>query len=163
MPDGQDLRALIDALETLFGFRDSCNRGNPELVSARSVESHANALPAILNAERRARDNAAEAQVLWTGRSLKKTIRLCGREEIQYGLDSYGKWAIESGGNRDFHFTRNFAAARRRTKRKQLRDREARTGVVFPMPGERSFAHQLGLTLGGAAGAKRAARETGIF
>ena len=88
------------------------------MFSAWSVESHANALPAILHAERGAGNAAAETQVLWARRSLKKTIRLCGRKEIQHGLDSYGKRAIESGGNRDFHLTSDFAAARRRTKRK---------------------------------------------
>src|SRR5260221_7813195 len=118
MPDGQDLRALVDALETLFGFRDSFNRGNPELFRAWSVESHANALPAILHAERGAGNAAAEAQVLWARRSLKKTIGLRGREEIQHGLDSYGKRAIESGGKRGFYLTNSFAAAGRSDKRK---------------------------------------------
>src|SRR5258708_27354097 len=119
MPDGQDLRALVDAVETLLGFRDSFNRGNPELFSAWSVESHANALPAILHAERGAGNAAAETQVLWARRSLKKTIRFCGRKEIQHGLDSYGKRAIESGGGREVHHTSHLAAPRRRTQQKQ--------------------------------------------
>src|SRR5260221_12549585 len=120
MPDGQDLRALVDALETLFGFRDSFNRGNPELFRAWSVESHANALPAILHAERGAGNAAAEAQVLWARRSLKKTIGLRGREEIQHGLDSYGRRAIESGGRRDLPPTTDSPPARPTHTRKRI-------------------------------------------
>ncbi len=154
---------MVDAFETLFGFRDSFNRGNPELFGAWSVESHANALPAVFDAERWAGEAAAETEVLRARRSLKKAIGLGGGEEIQHGLNADGHGAIEGGGQRDFHFTRDFAAARRGTKRKQFRDREARPGVAFSMPGERRFANQLGFAFGGAADAKLIASEAGIL
>jgi len=115
-PESEDLRALVDAFETFFGFRDSFNGRNPELLGARSVESHANALPAIFDAKRGAGDAAAEAEVLRATRRLKKTIGLGGSEEIKHGLDADGQRAIEGSGQRDFHFTGNFAAARRGTK-----------------------------------------------
>src|SRR5260370_1089123 len=77
-PESEDLRALVDAFETFLGFRDSFNGRNPELLGARSVESHANALPAIFDAKRGAGGAAAEAEVLRATRRLKKTIVLCG-------------------------------------------------------------------------------------
>src|SRR5207302_7759741 len=37
-PDGEDLRALIDALETFLGFGNRFNRGDPEIFDERSVQ-----------------------------------------------------------------------------------------------------------------------------
>src|SRR5882762_3149231 len=87
MPYRQDLRALVDALETFFGFRDGLNRGNPKLLGARSMQRYANALPTIFHAQRGTRDAAAEAQVLRPAWGLEKTIWFSWREKIQYGLD----------------------------------------------------------------------------
>src|SRR4029077_8398383 len=101
-PEGEDLRALVDAFETLFGFRDSLNRRDPELLGAWSVESHANALPAVFNAGRGAGQAAAKRQVLRAGRCLEKTIGLGGSQEIQHGLDADGQGAIEGDRQRDF-------------------------------------------------------------
>src|SRR5260370_32038162 len=97
-PNGQDLRALVDAFETFFGFRDRFNWGNPELLSARSVQSYANALPAVFHAERRARNAPAEAQILRSGRRLKKPVGLRGRKEIQHRFDPNRSDPIDDGG-----------------------------------------------------------------
>src|SRR5438445_4591436 len=162
-PDGQDLRALVDPLEAFFRFGDGFNRRNPELLGARSVERYANALPAIFHAKRGAWNAAAEAQILRAGRSLEETIRLGRREEIQHGLNSNREVAIERRRQADFHFTRDFAAARRGTKRKQFRDGKARAGILLPMPRKRTLAKQLSFALRGTVNAKCAASKPRIF
>jgi len=89
-PDGENLGALVDALETFFGFGDGFNGGNPEVFGARSVESHADALPTVFDPERRTGDGAAEAQILRAGRSLEETVGLGGRKKVKDGLDAHG-------------------------------------------------------------------------
>src|SRR5438876_5133339 len=49
VPDRQNLRPLVDALETFFGFGDSFNRRNPECFCQGRMQGDANALPAILD------------------------------------------------------------------------------------------------------------------
>jgi len=117
-PDGQNLRALVDAFETFFGFGDGFDWGDPELLGARSVQGYANALPAIFHAERGTWDAAAEAQILRTGRRLEKTVGLGGRQKIEHGLDAHGEGPVEGGGQRNFDFASDLASARRGTKRK---------------------------------------------
>ena len=157
------MRALVDPFEALFGFRNSFNRRNPELLGSWSVESHPNSLPAVFHAKCGAGNTTTEAQVLRAGRRLKKTIRLCWREKIQYGLDSHRKGPIERCRQSDFHFTRDFATARRGTKRKQFGDGETRARVVLPMPGKRSLANQFSFAFRSSANAKRATGKARIL
>jgi len=53
-PDGEDLGALVDALEAFFGFGDGFDGGDPELFGCGSVKGDAHALPAIFHAQDRA-------------------------------------------------------------------------------------------------------------
>ena len=52
-PEGENLRALVDALKTFFGFGNGFDGGNPELLGAWRVERDADALPAVFDAEGR--------------------------------------------------------------------------------------------------------------
>ena len=90
MPDGEDLGTLIDALETFFGFGDGFNRSYPKFFSAGRVKSDADALPAVLHAEHRAGECAAEAEILRTLGRFKKTVGLGRSEEVDDRFDANG-------------------------------------------------------------------------
>ena len=51
MPDGKDLGALVDALETFLGFGNRFNWSDPEFFCAWRMQSDAYALPAIFHAK----------------------------------------------------------------------------------------------------------------
>src|SRR5207249_485684 len=74
VPDRQNLRPLVDALETFFGFGDSFNRRNPECFCQGRMQGDANALPAIFDAQDGRGQCAAEAQVRAAGD--RKSTRL---------------------------------------------------------------------------------------
>ena len=55
IPHRQNLRALIDAFESFFGFRNSFDRRDPELLRARRMQRDLHALPAVFHPHRRPR------------------------------------------------------------------------------------------------------------
>ena len=79
---------MIDAFEAALGFGYGLNRSHPKSVRSRSVQHNAKALPAILHAQGRAWKSAEKAQILRAAGSLKKTVRLCGRQQINHGFDA---------------------------------------------------------------------------
>jgi hypothetical protein len=59
-PEGEDLGALVDALETFLGFGNRSDRGDPELL---------------------------EAKIVTACRRFEEAVRLCGREKIDDRLE----------------------------------------------------------------------------
>src|SRR5260370_35845020 len=109
-PEGENLRALVDALEAFFGFGNGFDRGNPELLGARGVERDADALPAVFDAGGGARDGTAEAQILRSRRGREETGEFAGREKIEDGLYAQGQGLLQCGRERAFYFACHFAA-----------------------------------------------------
>ena len=63
VPDGENLRALVDALESFFGFGDGFDRGDPEGARVGGGKRDADALPAVFEAHGWAGKFAAETQI----------------------------------------------------------------------------------------------------
>src|SRR5216683_7468047 len=89
-PEGEDLRALVDALETFLGFGNGFDGGDPEFFDERRVQRDADALPAIFHAQNRAGQRAAEAKIFLAGGGFEETVRLGGGKEIDDGFDADG-------------------------------------------------------------------------
>ncbi len=79
-PEGENLRALVDALEAFFGFGDGFDGSDPELLDKRSVQGDAEALPAVFHAQDGAGQYATEAKILAAGGRFKEAVGLGGRE-----------------------------------------------------------------------------------
>src|SRR5260370_13330083 len=74
VPDGENLRALIDAFETFLGFGNRFNWRDPELFGRKPVESNANALRAIFHPETRRGERPADTQIRVTSRCFNVAI-----------------------------------------------------------------------------------------
>src|SRR5713226_10145445 len=79
-PEGEDLRALVDALETFLGFGDRFDGGDPKLFDERSVQGDADALPAVFHAQDGAGQYATETKIVAAGGRFKEAVGLGGRE-----------------------------------------------------------------------------------
>src|SRR5499427_5614249 len=77
-PNGENLRPLVNALETFFGFGDGFDRCDPELFGQRRVQSHANALPAVFHAQD-GRGQSAASSKLPPARRIFASAALCPR------------------------------------------------------------------------------------
>src|SRR5207245_214562 len=95
-PDGENLRALVDALKTLLGLGDCFNRRNPEILDERSMQRNADALPAVFHPQDWAGHATTEAKILFAERSFKKAVGLRGRKEIDNRLDADGYGLLEN-------------------------------------------------------------------
>ena len=95
VPDGENLRALIDALETFLGFGDRFNGRDPELFGRKRMENNADALPAVFHAEDGSGERPAETQILVTSRCFKEAIGLSRCEQINNRLDAQGDGLFE--------------------------------------------------------------------
>ena len=93
MPDGQDLGALVDALETFLGFGNRFNRSYPEFFGARGVKSDADALPAVFHAKHGAWEDAAEAKILRAFWRFEEPVGFGGSEKIDHRFDADGHGA----------------------------------------------------------------------
>src|SRR5260370_21177001 len=78
VPDGENLRTLIDALETLLGFGNRFNGRDPELLGRQRMNDHADALPTVCHSEDRSGESPAETKILVPSRFLEETISLGG-------------------------------------------------------------------------------------
>ena len=90
MPNGEDLRALVDAFEAFLGFGDRFNRSYPKFFCAGGVKRDADALPAVFHAKQRGGQNAAEAKILLPLGRFKKTVGLGRSKKIDDGFDADG-------------------------------------------------------------------------
>jgi hypothetical protein len=95
VPDGENLRTLIDALETFLGFGNRLNRRDPEFLGGKRMEKNADALPAVFHAERRRGERPAETKILRAGRRFEETIGLGRREQIDNRLDAQSDGLFE--------------------------------------------------------------------
>src|SRR5258708_4826618 len=82
VPDGENLRTLIDALETLLGFGNRFNGRDPELLGRQCMNNQADALPTVFHAEDRSGERPAETKILVASRCLEEAIGFGGREQI---------------------------------------------------------------------------------
>src|SRR5438445_13863403 len=86
-PEGENLRALVNAFEPFLGFGNRLDGGNPELFDEGRVQGDADALPAVFHAQDGARHGTTKAKIFLAEGRFKKTVRLCGRKEIDDRLD----------------------------------------------------------------------------
>src|SRR5260370_28894966 len=91
-PKGENLRALVDALEAFLGFGDRFDRRNPEILDKGRVQRDANALPAVFHAKDGAGHGATKAKIFLAERRFKKAVGLGGRKEVdkRFDADGYG-------------------------------------------------------------------------
>src|SRR5262245_32772058 len=113
-PDGENLRALIDALEAFFGFGDGFNRRDPESFRQWRMQSGAHALPAVFHAQDGRGERAAEAQIGMAVGSFKEAVRLRGRQKVDDGLDPHGYGLLQQLLQFELDFARNLEAVRTR-------------------------------------------------
>src|SRR6267143_4080541 len=116
-PEGKNLRALVDALETSLGFRNRFDRGNPELLGCRCVQSDADALPAVFHAQNRAGQRAAEAKIFLAGGRLEEAVRLRRGEKIDDRFDADSDRLFERFLELQADFARDFTTVGRGTER----------------------------------------------
>ena len=111
-PDCENLGALVDALEAVFGFGDGFDGSDPELFGKGRMQADADALPSVFHFEHGTGQDSAEAQVLRAGGRLEEAIRLGRREEIDDGFDADGQRLSSRLGEAQAEFAADFDAAR---------------------------------------------------
>ncbi len=79
-PDCQDLRTLVDPLESFFGFGNGVNRSDPEFAGFGCFNDHRNFLPFIGHAERRCGSRGTPAKLVPLPRGFKITVGHVGSE-----------------------------------------------------------------------------------
>ena len=164
MPNGEDLRALIDALEPLFRFGNGFNGSDPEFFCAGGVKSDANALPAVFHAEHGAGKCAAETEILTTFGRFKKTVGLGGSEEVDDGLDADGDGLGKRLLQLQADLAGDFAAIRRRAECEALSEgKPGSGGSVFRGELEVVFANELSIIGGSGFDVEGAAGKTRVF
>ena len=162
IPNGEDLRALVDAFKTFLGFGNCFNRSYPKLFCARCVQCDADALPAVFQAQQRGGQNAAEAEILRTLGRFKETVGLGGSEKIDDGFDADSNGRCEGVLEFQPDFAAYLAAVRGGAERKAFGERKPRPGGVtlggdlqFVFANELSVVGGRGFDLKGAAGESR--------
>src|ERR1700704_4487412 len=95
-PEGENLGALVDALEALLGFGDGFDRGDPELLGCRGVQGNADALPAVFHAQDGTGQRATESKIVAAGGSIEEAVGLWGGgrklEEVGGAGGARGDW-----------------------------------------------------------------------
>src|SRR5438552_1846706 len=130
-PDGQNLRTLINALETFLGFRDRFDRRNPELLDERRVQRDADALPAVFHAQDGTGQRTTEAKMVAARRRLKEAVGFGGRKKIDDRFDAHGQRLLESSLDVQSDLASRLEAARGRTERKLLNKQEFGAGRLI--------------------------------
>src|SRR5580692_6133034 len=112
MPNGENLGALVDALEASFGFGDGFDGSNPKFRCTGRVKGDANALPAVFEAEQRTRKRAAEAEILRAAGRFEKAVGFGGCEKIDDRLDADSDRRCEGVFELQPNFAADFATVR---------------------------------------------------
>lgn len=164
MPDSEDLGTLVDALESLFRFGHGFNGSDPEFFCAGRVKSDTDALPAIFHAEHGTGKCAAEAKILRSFGSFKKTVGLGGSEEVDDGLDADGDGLGKRLLQLQADLAGDFAAVGSWAKSETLGKGKPRSGgSVFRGELEVVFANELSIIGGSGFDVEGAASETRVF
>ena len=130
-PQAQDLRALVDAFEARFGFRNRFYRRDPKFIGTRRVQRGAHALPAVFQAQHRSGERSGVAQILRALRRFEKAIVGAGRQEVDDRLDAQANRPRERTGNFDSDVATQFAAHGGGTEQEAFRDgHERRVGAI---------------------------------
>jgi len=119
-PDSENLRTLINALETALRFGDGLNRRNPEILRILGMKVDAHALPAVFDLEMWCRQHAREPEILGARRGHEKPVRFRWGEEIDHRLETNEERPGHGSGQRKRHLAATFAALRRRAKEEML-------------------------------------------
>src|SRR3989304_6635263 len=86
-PQSKNLRALVHAFESQFGFGDGFNRRDPELSRGGRLDGRGDILPPVDNAQRSAERSRGHgrspAQLVLLALSLEVAVGLGGREQGQ--------------------------------------------------------------------------------
>src|SRR6267378_5452432 len=143
-PEGEDLGALIDALEALFGFGDGFDGRDPELLGCWSVQDNADALPAVFHAQDGTGQHAAEAKIVAAGGRFKEAVRLGGRQEIDDGLDANGYGLFEGFVELQSDFASGFETLGGGAERVLLEEQEFGGRVSLALKGQGIGAEKLG-------------------
>ena len=124
-PDGENLGALVDALETFLGFGNRLNRRDPEFLDQRRMQSDSDALPAVLHAEDGARKGATETQIHTARGGFEEAVGLRRCEQVSDGFDADGKGLRWNLLETQDDFAANFATMWGGTEGKLLNERLA--------------------------------------
>src|SRR6266700_502480 len=91
-PEGENLRALVDAFETFLGFGDRFDRRNPKIFDEGRMQRDADALPAVFHAQDGAGHGTTEAKIFLAEGRFKKAVGLGGGKEIddRFDADAHG-------------------------------------------------------------------------
>src|SRR5260370_41415452 len=116
VPDGENLRTLIDTLETFLGFGNRFNGRDPELFGRKRVENNADALPAVFHAEDRSGERPAETQILLASRCFEEAVGLSRCEQINNRLDAQGDGLFERLLQLDNNLAAHFVTLANRTE-----------------------------------------------
>ena len=117
-PAREDLRSLIDALESFFRFRHGLNRCNPEILRAWRMQSRAHFLPMIFHMKDGSGQFSAEPQILRAGRGFEKAIAGSWRKQIDNRFHPDHHCALNWLLQLETNLAGNFATAGRRPKEK---------------------------------------------
>ena len=85
-PNGEDLRALVDALEAVFGFGHGFDGGDPELAGAGGLEGDGDGLPFVDNAELFAGNGGGPAERVTAAIGFEEAVGRGRREKIEDDL-----------------------------------------------------------------------------
>src|SRR5580698_6833065 len=83
IPHRQNLRTLIYAFESFFGFGDCLNWRDPEVLCTRGVQRDLHPLPTVFHAQGWAGNTSGEAKILFTVGRLEESISGAGGEKIR--------------------------------------------------------------------------------
>src|SRR6266568_3198578 len=125
-PDRKDLRPLIDALETLFGFGYGLNGRDPESFGQRRVQRGANALPPVFHAQDGRGERAVEAKIRMAAGSFEEAVRLGGRQKVDDGFNSNGHRFFQKLFEFELDFTGDFKTVLGRIEGKAFEEQEPR-------------------------------------
>lgn len=163
-PEGENLRALVDAFETFLGFGDRFDRRNPKIFDEGRVQGDANALPAVFHAQDGAGHGTTEAKVFLAERRFKKAVGFRGGKKIDDRFDADGHGLFEKFLKLQSDFASHFEAVAGGAERKLLEEQEFGCGgLVLAKQRQAIRAEEFGFVRGGVFHGESAAGETGVF
>src|SRR5580692_12290456 len=164
MPNGENLGALVNALEAFLGFGNRLDRSDPKFHCAGRVKSDADALPAVFHAKQRAGQRSAEAKIFGPLRCFKKAVGLGGSEEIDDRFDADGDGFAKGVLQFQPDLAADLATIRGRAERKTLCQGESRgRSASFGGKLQFVFTNQLSIIGGRQFDLESAAGKSRIF